>query len=374
MEAIIKELLSYRDLRAIGNKEDLVPENGRLINKVKRGIATFYYTDAPTLAIDDFISAELYEEIGAGENDALNDLIFLVEVLLDVFRYSRKPSLINRRLKLFCLKNMILVNQAAADREKHFSDLFRFFLFFHPCSEDYIEAFSWKDRQCIYKGEQTDLMRQVSAFFDDIVQRKSEFPSLAGFTEEQLGLSMDLTHTLLSSILQPDNAVTFAPLPQSTEDPLSRVFSMPMYFFDLYRNSPEQFFRVLENNIDHYVVASWDTDARLQASVYYGPDRNDVVEGYFNKPSRVNRKRKYLTEFFIDMYVFYILRDPVGLREGMNYFSNNPQMQYKLVAVLFSHPFYNGEARQRMIQAGVDEILPQGFWTEKIKRMKNSVK
>jgi hypothetical protein len=375
MESIIKELLSHRDLRAIGNKEELLSDNGRLISKVQRGVAAVCYRETPGLAIDDFISAELYDEIGAGEDDALNDLVFLVEVLLDVFRYSKKPSVINRRLKLFCLKNMMVAGQTAVGgRETHFSDLFRFFLFFHPCSEDYIDAFSWNGSQCVYKGGEIDLTQQVAGFFGDIIQRKSSFPSLAGFTGEQLGLSRDLTIALLNSILQVNDPVSFAALSPGTNDLLSDIFVMPAHFFELHRNKREQFFSLLEEHIDHYIVTSWEGDPGSQASVYYGPDRNDTVESYFSRPSRINRKRKYLAEFFIDLYVFYILRDPDGLQEGISYFSGNRQMQLKLAAVLFSHPFYNGEARLQMIRAGVDEILPQGFWTEKIQRMKNSVK
>ena len=375
MEPRIQEMLSFRDMRAIEYKNALLSTDGVLINQALRGVAAFYYKDASEKAIDDFISAELYDEVAESKgDDTLNDIVFLVEVLLDVFRYSKKPSQINRRLKLFCLKNIILLNDPAFAQHKaaYLADLFRFFLFFHPCSEDYIDSLVWENDQCSYKGESIELAQQVKAFFDFIISQRDSFTSLDGFTGEQLALSHDITRELLESMFTAKGPVTFAPI-QDGAVALSDIFSNPQRFFELYQRDREQFFRILEDNIDHYIVSNWDDDKSGQASVYYGPSRNDAVEAYFTRPGRISRKRKYLTEYFVDLYVFYMLRDPAELERGISYFSANPAMQLKVTAVLFSHPFYNGEARLKMIKAGVDELLPPGFWTEKINRMKNSV-
>lgn len=368
-------MLSFRDMRAVENKNELLSTDGLLINRAHRGAAAFYYKDAPEKAIDDFISAELYDEIGDSKGGGtLNDVVSLVEVLLDVFRYSKAPSQINRRLKLFCLKNIILLNDPAFEQQKaaHLADLFRFFLFFHPCSEDYIDSFSRENDQYSFKAWPVKLAQTVNIFFNFIISGKGNFTSLDGFTGEQLALSHNITRELLESMFTAKGPVTFTPI-QDGAAVLSEIFSHPLRFFELYQHDKEQFFRILEDNIDHYIVSNWDDDKSGQASVYYGPSRNDVVEAYFSRPGRISRKRKYLTEFFVDLYVFYVLRDPVELAQGISYFSADPAMQLKITTVLFSHPFYNGEARLKMIKAGVNELLPPGFWTEKINRMKNSV-
>ncbi|WP_143081193.1 hypothetical protein [Chitinophaga rupis] len=157
------------------------------------------------------------------------------------------------------------------------------------------------------------------------------------------------------------------------KDLLARIFTTPALFFDLYQHDQKKFFRLLEENIDQYIVKSWDNDAKLQASVYYGATKNDAIESYFDRPSRLFPKKKYLVEFFIDLYVFYMLRQPAELEGLITFFAGKPRVQLKMIAILFSHPFYNGEAKLQLVQSGRDTLLPHGFWTERLKKMKDNV-
>lgn len=362
----IHTLLSYRDSRAIGHEE--LMEAGLLVNKKQKGAFSYYYEDT---AIDDFISAELYDELAAFSHDkAYSDHLFLIEIVLDTLRYSKKPSAISRRLKLFCFKNMMLHLQH--EQELHRTDLFRFFLFFHPCQEDLIRSFVLNGKGLAYKGEQIDLHQQIKILFETILNKKSHFASLSGFTEQSLCVSRDIVLSLLQSILHPGPCRSFLDL-GANKDLLARIFTTPALFFDLYQNDRKKFFRLLEENIDQYIVKSWNDDEKLQASVYYGPAKNDVIESYFDRPSRLFPKKKYLAEFFMDMYVFYILRQPAELDSLVTFFADKPCMQLKMIAILFSHPFYNGEAKLQLVQSGRDTLLPHGFWTERLEKMKDNV-
>jgi hypothetical protein len=367
----INTLLSYRDFRAIGHEELI--EAGLLVNKKQKGIFSYYFKDT---AIDDFISAELYEELaGFSQDKAYNDFILLTEIILDTLSYSKKPSVINRRLKLFCFKNMMFRNEhiIAGQNANYREDLFRFFLFFHPCGEDFITSFSFKSEgPLLYKGETMNLHQQIHSLFEVIINSKARFAALNGFTEQALSVSRDITLTLLQSILHPAKRAAFT-AEGNGQDLLTKIFSEPQIFFDLYLDDQKKFFRLMEENIDQYIVRSWDDDAKLQASVYYGPAKNNTVENYFNRPSRLFSKRKYLVEFFMDMYVFYVLRQPAGLEDVMTFFADKPGIQLKITAILFSHPFYNGEAKLQLVRSGKDTLLPGGFWTERLKKMRDSV-
>jgi len=362
----INTLLLYRDLRAIGHEEPM--EAGLLVNKKQKGIFSYYYEDT---AIDDFISAELYDELaGFSHDNAYGDYLVLTEIVLDTLSYSKKPSAINRRLKLFCFKNMMLHLQN--EQELYRTDLFRFFLFFHPCKEDLLRSFVLNSKGFAYKGEQIDLHQQIKILFEAIFNKKSHFPSLSRFTEQSLSLSRGIVLSLLQNILYPSPCISFLDMGEN-KDLLARIFTTPALFFDLYQNDREKFFRLLEENIDQYIVKSWDNDPKSQAMLYYGPASNEVVENYFNRPARLYPKRKYLTAFFVDLYVFYILRQPAELENLMTYFINKPAMQLKMSAILFSHPFYNGEAKLQLIRSGKDTLLPGGFWIERLKKMKGNV-
>ena len=362
----INTLLSYRDLRAIGHEE--LMKAGLLVNKKQKGIFSCYYEDT---AIDDFISAELYDELaGFSHDQAYSDHLFLTEIVLDTLNYSKKPSAINRRLKLFCFKNMMLYLQN--EQELYRTDLFRFFLFFHPCKEDLIRSFVLNSKGLSYNGEQIDLHQQIKMLFETIVNKKSHFPSLSRATEQSLSLSRDIVLSLLQSILHPTPCRSFLDM-GANKDLLARIFTTPALFFDLYQNDRKKFFRLLEENIDQYLVKSWDNDPKSQATLYYGPARNEVIENYFNRPVRLYPKRKYLTAFFIDLYVFHMLRQPAELENLMTYFINKPAMQLKMSVILFSHPFYNGEAKLQLVRSGKDTLLPDGFWTERLKKMKGNV-
>lgn len=375
MEPNIKELLFYRDKRATGTREELSTSDNLLINKKQKGSFAYYFKDAPDIAIDDFISAELYDEVAEfSQDDSFNDLLFLTEILLDVLKYSKKPSVINRRLKLFCFKNMMFQNEhiTAGQNENDREDLFRFFLFFHPCGEDFITSFSFKNGEPFYKEKAINLYEQINSLFDVIMNNKARFVALNEFTEPALSISRDITLTLLQSILHPTKQAVFVE-EGSRPDLLTKIFSEPHIFFDLYQHDQKKFFRLLEENIDQYIVKSWDDDAKVQASVYYGSAKNDAIESYFDRPSRLFPKKKYLVEFFIDLYVFYMLRQPAELESMITFFADKPRVQVKMIAILFSHPFYNGEAKLKLVQSGRDTLLPHGFWTERLKKMKDNV-
>jgi len=370
MEPNIKELLFYRDKRATGIREELETSDGLLINRKQKGSFAYYFKNAPDIAIDDFISAELYDEVaGFSQDDSFNDLLFLTEILLDVLKYSKKPSVINRRLKLFCFKNMMFRNELIT-AEQHVNDredLFRFFLFFHPCGEDFITSFSFRNGVPFYKEETIGLYERIHSLFDVIIN-KDHPVTLNGFTK----ISRDIALALLQSILQPAKQAVFT-AEGNGAGMLTKIFSEPHIFFDLYHHDQKKFFRLLEENIDQYIVKSWDDDPKLQASVYYGPAKNDAIERYFDRPSRLFPKKKYLAEFFIDLYIFYMLRQPAELESMITFFADKPRVQLKMIAILFSHPFYNGEAKLQLVQSGRDMLLPHGFWTERLRKMKDNV-
>lgn len=374
MEPNIKELLFYRDKRATGTREELSTSNGLLTNRKQKGSFAYYFKDAPDTAIDDFISAELYDEVAElSRDDSFNDLLFLTEILLDVLKYSKKPSVINRRLKLFCFKNMMFRHEhiTAGQDANYREDLFRFFLFFHPCGEDFITSFSFKSGELFYKGETVNLYEQVRSLFDVMIN-KAHSVVLNGSTKSTLSESRDITLALLQSILHPTKQAVFT-AEGNGPDMLTKIFSEPHIFFNLYQHDRKKFFRLLEENIDQYIVKSWDDDTKLQASVYYGPAKSDAIESYFDRPVRLFPKKKYLVEFFIDLYVFYMLRQPAELESLITFFADKPRVQLKMIAILFSHPFYNGEAKLQLVQSGRDTLLPHGFWTERLRKMKDNV-
>ncbi|GAA0539943.1 hypothetical protein [Chitinophaga japonensis] len=371
----IKELVAYSDMRATGARGDLFSADGLLVNKKHGRVYACCYRDAPELSIDDFLSAELYGEIAAQEGGGrLHDLLFLAEILLDALRYAPRPSAINRRLKLFCLKNLLFLRSTGPveHREQYMETLFRFLLFFHPAPEDYLDAFSLKGDQCLYKGGTIRPVEELHALFARLIARREHMAALAPFTEKQLALSRDITLDLLEGLLCPGGPVSFLPVNKG-RNLLTWIFSGPGHFFELYQEDRERIFLLLEQHIDHYLVKSWDNDPRLQASIYYGPVKQEAVEGYFNRPARVNRKKKYLVEFFTDMCVFYVLRDPAGLEGLLAYFKDKPAMQRKVMAMLFPHPFYNGEAKLQLIRSGGHERLPEGFWTARLRKMADSL-
>lgn len=368
MKVNILELLSYHDLRAIGRETDILSEDGLFINKRRNGVFGLYFRDAPEIAVDDFISPELYEEArGFTRDDTNDDFIFLIEILLDVFRYRKKKLVINQRLKLFCLKHIIFWehNGNAIDRTM----LFRFMLFFHPCPEDFLDRFSLNNEVCFYNGTPTDLQAQISACFDNLISNKRSFPSLANFSKEHLSVSKTLVLEVLKMMLVNTERVLY-PLPEAKQsDLLNAIFSNPQQFFDVYHHEREKFLSLLEESLHMYVVKSWENDPGVQASVYYGTTANDTIERYFQRPAVVRRKKKYLSEFFVDMYVFYILRNPAGLEVLLHTYPAGHLIQQQVLTILFSHPFYNVEARLRLIESGIYKQLPEGFWKERINRM-----
>ncbi|WP_217613759.1 hypothetical protein, partial [Bacillus sp. GbtcB14] len=81
------------------------------------------------------------------------------------------------------------------------------------------------------------------------------FVALNEFTEPALSISRDITLTLLQSILHPTKQAVFVE-EGSRPDLLTKTFSEPHIFFDLYQHDQKKFFRLLEENIDQYIVKS----------------------------------------------------------------------------------------------------------------------
>ncbi|NML36789.1 hypothetical protein HHL17_06225 [Chitinophaga sp. G-6-1-13] len=367
MKVNIMELLSYRDLRAVGTGKDMLSEDGLFIYKRHQGAYRLCFGDAPEIAVDEFITPELYEEATAFTGDeATEDFVFLAEILLNIFQYRKKKQVINQRLKLFCLKQIIF--QQHHDTAE-LATLFRFLLFFHPCSEDYIDRFSLNKDGFLYKGSPVDLLTLITNLFDNFINHKDQFPSLADFSAEHLSVSKVLVLETLKMMLPHVGQVPYVVPGKGGPVLLTAIFSQPQAFFDIYNNNKEEFFRLLKESQPAYTVKSWDDDPEAQAAVYYGTTRNDTIEAYFNRPARVLRRKKYLVEFFVDMYVFYILCSPDGLKTLLEVLEPGNVFLQQILTILFSHPFYNGEAKVRLIESGLYKQLPEGFWKERINKM-----
>ncbi|MBC9933197.1 hypothetical protein [Chitinophaga qingshengii] len=352
MESVM-ELLMFRDQRGMGTKNTIVSSDKQLINKPVRGLFELYWKDMP---LDAFITPELYREM-AGD-PITEDMLFLSEVLLDIFRYRKKKNLIDQRLKLFCFKQMIL--------RQYFRDttLLRRMLFFHPCAEDFIARFSLEESGFFYQGKPIDLPAQITAMFNQL----SGYKALAGFPEAHLKIAQKLVLDLLQLMrtgIEEDTDL----LPEVTRtDTLTTVFARPWTFLDLYSNQQRKFFQLLEKSLPFYVMKSWENDPGGQASLYYGSITDQNIEACFAHPVRRRRKHKYMAEFFIDMYVFYVLRDPEGVKAMLQEVTTQ-RLQQQILTILFSHPLYDVSAKLRLIQAGIDQQLPEGYWNDRLKRL-----
>jgi hypothetical protein len=241
----------------------------------------------------------------------------LAEILLDVLTYSPKAPAINRRLKLFCLKNLLLPGLHTTTRE----ELFRFLLAFHPCKEQFT--------------------------LNDVIPLQQHEHPIVRLLAEKIVTPVSITYPALAP------------------DSLSKIFAQPERFCWLYQQERETFFQLLSENIDNYIVKSQDNDKRQQAALHYGPVMNDLTERYFNRPNRLYPHKKYVTEWFVDMYVFHILREPSALQIFLQHFTHKLSLQHKVMVILLSHPFYNRDAKMALIRSGI--ALPTGVWTERLK-------
>lgn len=361
MKVNIIELLSWRDSRAIGQGGELLSADGLFINKRYQGAFGLCFADAPAIAIDEFITPERYEEATAFTGDeATEDYFFLAEILLNIFQYRKKKQVVNQRLKLFCLKQIIFQQQQDAAQ---LARLFHFLLFFHPCSEDYIERFSLDKNSFLYKGTPIDLPAIIGTLFDHFINHESQ----AG--KEHLALSKALVLDTLKLMLSHRTPVTYKVPGTGGPVLLTDIFSQPQAFFDLYHNKKDEFFRLLKESLPLYFVSSWDDDPDALSAVYYGTNRKDNIEAYFNRPARVIRRKKYLVEFFVDMYVFYILSHPDGLKTMLDVVEEGDIFRQQLLTVLFAHPFFSADARVQLIKSGVYKQLPEGHWKDQINKM-----
>ncbi|MBC9911572.1 hypothetical protein [Chitinophaga varians] len=362
MKVNIIELLSWRDRRAVGQGGELLSADGLFVNKRHQGAFGLCFGDAPEIAVDEFITPERYEEATALTGDeATEDYVFLIEILLNIFRYRKKNQVVNQRLKLFCLKQIIFQQHHDAAQ---LARLFRFLLFFHPCSEDYIERFSLDNNGFLYKGTPIDLPAIITTLFDNFISHKP-----ADFSKEHLSVSKALVLDTLQWMLPHRTPVTYDVPGTGGPVLLADIFSQPQAFFDLYHHKRNEFFRLLEESLPLFFVKSWDDDPDALASTYYGTTRNDRIEAYFNRPARVIRKKKYLVEFFVDMYVFYVLSNPDGLRTMLDVVKEGNVLRQQLLTVLFSHPFFSADARVQLIESGVYKQLPEGHWKDQINKM-----
>lgn len=367
MKVNIIELLSWRDRRAIGQGGELLSADGLFINKRYQGAFGLCFADAPEIAVDEFITPERYQEaIDFTGDEATEDYFFLAEILLNTFQYQKKKQVVNQRLKLFCLKQIIFQQQHDT---MQLARLFHFLLFFHPCSEDYIERFSLSKDGFLYKGAPVDIPSIIATLFDYFINHKSQSPSPDDFSKEHLSVSKALVLDTLKLMLPHGTQVTYEVPGKDTSILLATIFSQPQAFFDLYHNKKAEFFRLLKESLPLYSVRSWDDDPDTQASTYYGTTKKDSIEAYFNRPARVIRRKKYLVEFFVDMYVFYILSHPDGVRTMLDVVEEGDVFRQQLLTVLFSHPFFNAEARVELIKSGVYKQLPEGHWKDQINKM-----
>ena len=287
----ITEFIDCVDQRMTGKQHDIAGSDGVFINRKENGIFRLNF-----------------EEV-------TDDL--LAEILLDVLSFNPKAPAINRRLKLFCFKNLLVPGLDTIKRE----ELFKFFLAFHPCREQFT--------------------------LKDVIPLQQHTHPVVRLLAEKIVTPVTITY------------------PATSPDSLTKIFAQPERFCWLYQQERETFFQLLSENIDNYIVRSRDNDKRLQAALYYGPVMNDLTERYFNRPGRLYPHRKYMTEWFIDMYVFHIMREPLELKAFLQYFSNRLHLQHKIMVILLSHPFYNRDAKMSLIRSGI--VLPAGVWTERLK-------
>lgn len=354
MESVM-ELLMFRDQRAMGIKTTLIATDKQLINKPLRGLFEVYRGDMP---LDTFITPELYREVAG--SPVTEDLLFLTEVLLDIFRYRKKKNPVHQRLKLFCFKQIIL-RQHCQDTAQ-LSILFRRLLFFHPCAEDFTARFSLTPNGFLYQGKRVDLTAQITAMFNQLPNYKA----LESFPAAHLKTAQNVVLDMLQGML---TGTKEAPLPEVTQtDILNTVFAHPWAFPELYNHQRQQCYQLLEKCLPFYVMKSWENDPGGQASLYYGSTTDPNIEACFDHPVNMRRKKKYQAEFFIDMYVFYVLRDPAGVKAMIQDITAQ-RLQQQILTILFSHPLYDAGAKLQLIQSGIAQQLPEGFWKARLKRL-----
>ena len=139
--------------------------------------------------------------------------------------------------------------------------------------------------------------------------------------------------------------------------------------FDIY-NADGTFIDILKFSLYNYSVKSWE-DQSQGVSIYYGSKREvEIEENLINVASQIT-KEKFFSEYYIDSCVILLFRNTAILLKVINKLSFDEILLKQLLTILFSHPFFDYNARVLFVKNLPDEVvLPEGFWIPKIKRFK----
>lgn len=333
------ELLFYnRFQRELGVK---APINKEVI-KNRRQSFVFMNLFSNQFPIEDFPSLEeleskfidtLNREYRGLPVDVFEQLIFSI---LKTFNYSTKNNIVNQRLSLFCLSNILYCSKFSFIENKNTSikKLFSHFLFFSQNSESFIENFKLNPKDITYQDIKIDIINYNTLYFKFLVENKNRLEYGDQFTDEELLFLKDTFADLFSNIF----------LKQELEFDKANPFNIT-YFFELYKSDKEQFYKELESHISYYILSSWE-ECDNRTSCYYGKNIIPEIEDcHLEKRKRYNKRKKIYAEQFVDSYLFYVINTQREIEELKDYVSNR---SYNFLHfIIQSHPFIKRDIDRR---------------------------
>jgi hypothetical protein len=327
--------------------------NGIITNK-RRNYCFMNIFDGNGYPLQDVISINEYEDMFLEfATQELHGNIFPVSIfeqllfsVLNCLNYSIKSNIVNQRMSLFCLENLMLLNKNDFDScsNKLSSTLFSYLLFFTQNSEDFMNDLIYFNGTLKYKNTTIDILKYNDRYFEFVFLNKSKIESCEGVTNDNLYFLKEVYTDLLSYLFYESN-------PAIVKISLLDVDSVAK----LYESDKEGFYNRLAHYLAYYYLGSWDDDAR-SISAYYARFNNLEIEKTF--PPRNNKttvRKKCIAERFIDIYVFFILHSSSQVIE-IKTFLGKKNIFYHLLNVIQFHPMWKNHPHRIELEMAFDKI------------------
>ena len=273
---------------------------------------------------------EYLKRIGFESQIELDDFEQLLFIILCTFDFDHS---VNCRLKSFSFKSILSLHSLPVkNKNRQFENLFKYFLFFHSCNEDFISIWKLQENKIFYRKKEIDILRFYKLYFQYINQHKSHFESLHLDHEEQSLFfnNLALFETIFSSFFE---LILGKHKPQKAL-PLFDVKEM----FDLLHSNPKTFYKNLENAVPFYKLTSWSTSNPQNVSIYYGSQTNTTIEANIISKKRYHKTIKFQAENYIDTYILFFLRKQENIGQLLANIDKEKRLLH-LLHIIYAHPF-----------------------------------
>ncbi|WP_320041743.1 hypothetical protein [uncultured Desulfobacter sp.] len=309
-------------------------------------------------------------------SDYTSDIIFLINILLDSFNVYKNQH-VNSRLKYFSLRLFLNLADYKGSSDEYIklkNFVFSKLLYCHPTDSDFQSLFIFKkysnsnNSTLFYRGFKIDLIEIFNSYIEGVLSSPRIIEKLLKkhITQEIIKNIRIFVCDLLE-VLNNKSSHFYIKIELNGGE-LNDIFTNQYSLFDVFEKK-KSFYQLLKFSLKNYTIMSWEDKNFNLASLFYGFNSDKGIGKESVRPQFSSVSEKYLSEYFIDSCIALFFRDVNNMKEIVSNIEDRDTK--KILSILFSHPFYDFEARKILSkEKHLVSKLSNGFWIDKMKFMK----